>query len=464
MAGTKRSRRDVKQRKQKRRRLLFQVIDLDDGSGDETKTNMMSINDNCLEEILEWLPLNDLVSLSTTCRRMQGVVSRYFGRKYPTKRMTVKMDKMDRAGRIIEFWPREKYVQRFREYFQNIAIRGRQPAIFRHVGTICNKAPKKIRILEATALTEIHGKCLEELLANVEIVEFDECSFATDFYDCFLKYCVKLKQLVLKSFNECTHRGIKNRWLLQKYPHLEHLNWSFDEPPPVELKTFFHRNPQMRNFAASKFPLEITNLIKNAGINFDVLCLDIGFGVDLNMKQIFQSIENLHKCGQFKSFQMIPTTSMFVGAKFPPMAYLDAIMANQVFEEVIAAMVTLKVLYLDAILFRAEAEILAQNLVNLEEIYAYTDSVDAIVPFVCHSPKLKKIYVNKTFLPQCMQKINIVKLTKERAKLPNACVLTIYLKEELFISIKWAVDDLRQGLIEIKRAESHFVNNTLVRM
>lgn len=161
---------------------------------------------------------------------------------------------------------------------------------------------------------------------------------------------------------------------------------------------------------------------------------------------------------------MVPTTSMFVAAKFPPMHYLEAIMANQVFEDVIAAMTSLKVLYLDAILFRAEAEILAQNLTNLEEIYAYTDSVDAIVPFVCHSPKLMKIYVNKTFLPKFMQKIHLGKLSKERAKLENACPLSIYLKEELFVNIKWAEDNLKQGLVEIKRAESHFVNNTLVRM
>lgn len=182
------------------------------------------------------------------------------------------------------------------------------------------------------------------------------------------------------------------------------------------------------------------------------------------MKQIYRGIEMLHTNGHFKKFQMIPTTSMFVAAKFPPMAYLEAIMANQVFEDVISSMVSLKVLYLDAILFRAEAEVLAQHLVNLEEIYAYTDSVDAIVPFVYHSPKLRKIYVNKTFLPKHMQKINLSKLSKERAKLVGACPLIIYLKEELFISIKWAVEDLTLGLIEIRRAESHFVNNTLVRM
>lgn len=103
-----------------------------------------------------------------------------------------------------------------------------------------------------------------------------------------------------------------------------------------------------------------------------------------------------------------------MASKFPPMAYLEAIMANQVFEDVIASMKSLKVLYLDAILFRAEAEILAQNLTYLEEIYAYTDSVDAIVPFVCHTPNLKKIYVNKTFLPKIMQKINIEKLSKQQ--------------------------------------------------
>lgn len=121
MAGTKRNRRDARQRKQKKRKLLFEVIDCD--PNDNTpKTELMLINDNCLEEILEWLSLSDLVSLSTTCKRMNGVVSRYFGRKYPTKRITIKMDS-DLRGRI-EYWPRELYVQRFREYFQNIAIRG----------------------------------------------------------------------------------------------------------------------------------------------------------------------------------------------------------------------------------------------------------------------------------------------------------------------------------------------------
>lgn len=456
----KRLRRGSKQRKRhKKRKLLFEVIE-NDPADDGPKTEIISLNNDCLDEVLEWLPLSDLVYLSMTCKRMETVVGSYFGRKYPTKRMTIKMDQRQQ----IEFWPREIYVQRFREYFQNIAIRGRQPAIFRHVGTICNKAPKKIRILEANALTEIHGKCIEELLKNVEIVEFEECSFAADFYDSFLKYCPNLKQLVLKSFAECTHSGTKNRWVLQKYPHLEHLNWTFDESPPEELKTFFHRNPNVQSFAASKFPLEITALIMKAGIRLEELCLDIGFGGDLNLKQLFQNIEILHKQGQFKKFHMIPTTSMFVAAKVPSLEYLEAIMANQVFEDVIAAMKSLKVLYLDAILFRAEAEILAQNLTNLEEIYAYTDSVDAIVPFVCHSPNLKKIYVNKTFLPKFMQKINLGKLSKERAKLEHACPLIVYLKEELYISIKWATDDMKQGLVEIKRAESHFINNTLVRM
>ncbi|XP_055302449.1 uncharacterized protein LOC129568496 isoform X2 [Sitodiplosis mosellana] len=400
MAGTKRKKRDSRQRKQKRRTFLFEVIERDP-SDNTPKTEMMSINDNCIEEVLEWLSLSDLVSLSTTCKRMKDVVSRYFGRKYPTKRITIKMDS-DLRGRI-EYWPRELYVQRFREYFQNIAIRGRQPIIFRHVGSFCNKTPKKLRILEAKALTEMHGKCIEDLLKNVEIVEFEDCSFATDFYDSFLKYCLNLKQLVLKSFAECTHNGTKNRWLLHKYPHLRRLSWSFDEKPPEELTYFFHRNPKVQSFAAAKFPLEITKLITNAGIKFDELCLDIGFGVDLNMKQIFQSIEQLHQQGQFKKLQMIPTTSMFVAAKFPPMPYLEAIMANQVFEDVIAAMKSLK-------------------------------------------------------------KISLGKLSKERAKLVNARPLAIYLKEELFVNIKWAEENLKQGLVEIKRAESHFVNNTLVRM
>lgn len=127
--GGKRARRDARQKKRlKRRKMLFEVIETDsthsddDGGENSTRANMTTLNDNCLEEVMEWLSLVDLVNLSMTSKRMQMVASNYFGRKYPTKRMTVKMDSRQR----IEYWPREMYVQRFREYFQNVAIRGRQ--------------------------------------------------------------------------------------------------------------------------------------------------------------------------------------------------------------------------------------------------------------------------------------------------------------------------------------------------
>lgn len=130
--GGKRARRDARQKKRlKRRKMLFEVIETDSTHSDDdgensTRANMTTLNDNCLEEIMEWLSLADLVNLSMTNKRMQMVASNYFGRKYPTKRMTVKMDSRQR----IEYWPREMYVQRFREYFQNVAIRGRQVKIF----------------------------------------------------------------------------------------------------------------------------------------------------------------------------------------------------------------------------------------------------------------------------------------------------------------------------------------------
>lgn len=67
------------------------------------------------------------------------------------------------------------------------------------------------------------------------------------------------------------------------------------------------------------------------------------------------------------------------------------------FENVIVTMANVKVLYLDAIVFRAKAEVFAKSLFNLEEICGYTDSVDVIMPFVYHPPTLRKIDVNKTF-------------------------------------------------------------------
>lgn len=45
-------------KKLRKRKLLFEVIEREDGSDDEATTDFVSINDNCIEEILDWYAQN----------------------------------------------------------------------------------------------------------------------------------------------------------------------------------------------------------------------------------------------------------------------------------------------------------------------------------------------------------------------------------------------------------------------
>lgn len=53
----------------------------------EDSTEFMDMNDDCLLKVFEYLPLNDVCSLSETCKRMHELGSTHFMQKYKSKQI-----------------------------------------------------------------------------------------------------------------------------------------------------------------------------------------------------------------------------------------------------------------------------------------------------------------------------------------------------------------------------------------
>lgn len=123
-----------------------------------------------------------------------------------------------------------------------------------------------------------------------------------------------------------------------------------------------------------------------------------------------------------------------------------------------------------------DIEATADHLENLERILFYEADLDDIIIFIKKSRKLTKIKVTSFVLPGSIMKktdqklifdgcdhagdlktvnvINLPMLNAERAKLPNAKMVTLYVTEEVYLATKWTMKRTDFEFIQMRRNDS----------
>lgn len=126
-----------------------------------------------------------------------------------------------------------------------------------------------------------------------------------------------------------------------------------------------------------------------------------------------------------------------------------------------------------------DKEAVAKNLVNLERIHFSYAYFGDIVPFIKHATKLKEIIIDSCDIekyfaetPELREEINfkptkneafsegqpliinLSVLNRERAKLPNAEKITLYVDEKVYLATKRARRETDLKFISLKRRES----------
>ena len=81
-----------------------------------------------------------------------------------------------------------------------------------------------------------------------------------------------------------------------------------------------------------------------------------------------------------------------------------------------------------------------------------SDDIKSILPFIRHSRKLKTIKIDDLKSGA----LNIFALNEERKKLENACKISIYVRDNVYVPTKWKSHNfkLELDLIKILRLES----------
>lgn len=259
-------------------------------NGKKHVTKFCTLNDYCIDEICEWLPLRSLAALGMTCTRLNRVTNSYFRRKHPANHVL-----MSSSNGAITLHPKRAYVECFSGNFRNIMIYGDNINVYEYTANKFKEIElfQRIGIFGAPNLTVMHVKCIDGIVKNAKVIELNRCSLTGPLYNT-LERCSNMKFLVLKSIIECTHHGTQNDWLLQTYPQLEYLYWNqLDQQTaliPAQIKALFERNPNIKNLVASE---SILPFLQDNNLKLDKLILKVisGQNLELICNQLRQLID-----------------------------------------------------------------------------------------------------------------------------------------------------------------------------
>lgn len=414
---------------------------------------------DCFDEIFEYLSVDDLHSFGQTCTRMNKVAGEYFKQNYSYA------DKYCVNNGIYTFYSDQYeisysefiHIPGFNQFIDRILIRGTNLGALEYIKRNRNKFSIKHIYLLGFYINNDRIEYLKPLLPQLESVRIQKCDVDGDLYELMLKYCENLKEIYVQESNISEHN-----WLLHEYPKLER----FEILPRrsnriTQLGQFFLHNRKIQRFSTDpEFFWTHRDVLAKANIELDILEFKI-FLEGICRRETFDALlgllNRLYEQSFYKRFFIFNYEVDDISSNFLASVNGLELLCIGLFKDSynIHQLINLKELTILSRTTVEQMEVLADSLVQLERLYIDNcGSIDVVMPFVRHSPKLNKI----TFVPPPTRKVLDLKmLNEERAKLFGARKITFYMRDRVFLGTKWTIKngDTNLNFVEIKRVDSY---------
>lgn len=423
---------------------------------------------DCLEEIFDWLSLNELYALSQTCRRLQRVSGFYFQQNFPTIEVHCEDDGISVLNRSIR-------IDGFSQFTVNLSIYGDLNR-YRYVAVNC-KSLKKIEFLGST-LSSAKIECIEEILSKVETIKIRSGQINANFYENFLKFCPNLRRLSIKNFRIYSKSKNGNDWLHQKYPNLVDFELLGDVNIKIDdLIAFFNQNPNIRRFStdANYFLIrEFEKLCTEAKVSLDDLIIVRDYNEDELKQSICGVLNSLFEKGLYKRLHLHGTTAYFFQEVIDEIGSLRALTSlrcgcflSPIPSVNLSVLTSLRELSVHYYPQSGEDMLnMARSLYNLEKVSFAQATVEDILPFVFYSTQIREIRVqhimNSSHLGMGEESkkknyfngniLYLKALNRRRGQLNGARSVTMFVSENVYLATKWANETIDCELIRLKRA------------
>lgn len=262
----------------------LRVVELDPANG----LQFLDVNDDCIEKICKFLPLDDLCSVGQTCKRLQSIAGGYFQRYYPNNYVRIQSF---RRRSVFYMYPDEKYVEDLKPFIRNVCIQ-------EYKGSACVKYLKanfceNLREISLCGinceLNELHGIEIKNQLQQLDSLKIVNCSVG-DIYGIFLKHCQKLKHL---GIDEPIQFNGQVNWTQHTYPTLNSVTY-FDEANTrrANFAEFLQKNPQIKSIACKGTDVQSIVFERATNLDFLILCYNSDKDFKRNIKRLTDYSDN----------------------------------------------------------------------------------------------------------------------------------------------------------------------------
>ncbi|XP_031620762.1 uncharacterized protein LOC116339185 [Contarinia nasturtii] len=436
--------------------------------------DIFKLNIDCFELVFDYLSLKSLTAVSQTCKRMQTIAGYCFQLNYRSANVEFYDDGFYHDGKRIDC---------FKIFFQNVQLSymcsqiDEYAAFFVENGRIKtfshNMMMNFVTLMkDSTSIKRIeigccHGcvrlrkariKEMLGILSRAERVTINTYE-NENVLDRMFGACSNAKFILVKIIKN------ESQWMHRIYPTLEHFavtgsDWHWVEESPG-LKTFLELNTNIKQFSVNAYFFWLNGeLFKSSNIKLDTLAIEYdkrGAQID----SFCRLLNELHESGFYKKLHV--HTDCFGQEVIDQLASVKGLVSfcdvsNTNFTIKIGALRNLEELYMFNSYCITDLKILPHILLKLKCIHILWANSDDILPFICHSKNLNKIRVyNLSSGSHCnaYKILDLFALNKEREKLVGAHKITIYIREDMYLSTKWAMKQTDFSLIEIKRISSY---------
>lgn len=437
------------------RHSIDKIIGSESQSADASPS-IFKLSVDCFREVFDYLPLEDLIAIGQTCKRMQRIAGDFFHSNYAAK---------SARGQNDGIYILSLQANIFGQYIQKISISGDQLGAYRFVGENCSNSIKHFR---AYGSLPVGGfKYIEGILKGVEVLEMNECLIGGEFYEDHLKYCPNLKSLNITRSGRIRDNSIiignGNEWLLRKYPSIKHFELvEFYGLKRNELKVFFDQNRNIRTFCTdSKGLWENKDSILGSDIKLDTLA------VDMYQSKLFDSND--------QPISMVDSVYDLLAAlharDFHKYLHLYLLFVNQLHISKLCTLGDIEMLNGDIIRIDRllpEVKVFAVwsgdeilnienipvNIPNIERISMWKVTSSTILPFIRSLPRLRQIRIGSLKDLNEFKHFDLSVWSEERKRLSAASKVAIYVKEDAYLAAKWTMKSIDFEFVELKRFES----------
>lgn len=433
-----------------------------------TKT-LSTLDLDCLDEIFDWLTLDDLLIVSRTCKRIQWAAGDYFQTNYAALRAEAKPD-----GIYVQYNGRNRQINDFYHFIPYIHISLTQHPDYQlyslqNLQKHGNKSLKRIDF-DCGLASPMYIDRFKDQFKSIETFIIDGANLNQETYEKIRSNCVNLKRLCFRN----TRMEATNGQPFQKYHDLEHFEWSNnwrfilsnieDQFKIPLLKTFLAENLNMRSFTTTvNCFLENRHIFIECDNKFDVLHIKFEPGENRNSDFLYHFLNECYAKGVYKSLHLsvLYITEPIID-QIKMLHALNKLKINYTSDRSggdISDLVQLREISIVRLTELHDINGVAKKCVNLEKILTRQATIDQILPFIRQSPKLIRIKVYQLSLGTHFNR-NILdilsKVNKERKQLKGASKITLYVSDTVYVATKYAIRQInRLDMIEIKRAESY---------